>query len=491
MLDDFGDVLLGARKHKYEQWRLKLTLVPDQSLDGALLSKSFPTPPYERLLSDGVAVEIVAAVRALRDTLSVTNRGYRRQPRAHEVQVHRSCAVDLLDGAISVVDMLQRFTASKVSTFQQTLKAIIDYHVTFGHELSFWNKDQGPNRIKKQSGRKFWAYQNRVTGQHFVAAHVGNEIVSLKNVASFAEAKVVIEQEAAELLKLLNDYLAIPALRSVQNRRRVGPDWRSKGGNVDPTFFSACLPFRGVQFGKYVESSRRQNDLDDAFDACHDLSAVLRVAPAAITLCSSIGLAFGARGHGGKDRFVAHFELVGKNINITKVKGAGSFAHEWWHALDNHIAGLAGEPHGLVTAGLKRRIFPQDNGFLLVEEMRTLVKAIYATQLPQRSRALDRKRSKPYFRLSEEITARAFEGWVLHALKSKGQINDWLVNLQLWPNATATDGSAAPAVKDAYPYPLEDEIPVIAAAFEHLFRQGGPLHVYLTSLTSGACAEAA
>lgn len=113
MLDDFGDVLTGARKHKYQHWRQKLALVPDRALNGTLLSKSFPTPPYERLLAEGVAADIVAAVRALRDALTFTNKGYRRQPRAHEVQVHRSCAVDLLDGAVSVVDMLQRFGASK------------------------------------------------------------------------------------------------------------------------------------------------------------------------------------------------------------------------------------------------------------------------------------------------------------------------------------------------------------------------------------------
>lgn len=488
--DDFDDTLADARKHNYEEWKRKLALIPDQELDCALLSESFPVPPYGCLLAEGVDAETVAALRALRDTLSFTSIGGSRQPLRSEVAKHRSCAVELLDGVVSVADVVLRFKSPLSSTTQGTLQQIIAYHVAFGHELSFWNRDQSSQEAKKPSGREFWAYQCWLTGQHFVAAHVGHEIVPLKNVASFAEAKVVVEQEAAELLKTLADYLSIPALRSERNRRRVGPECRPEGGNVDPEVFATCLPFRELQFGKFVENSRSQSGLDDAFDACHDLSAILGVAPAALTLRASLGLAFGARGHGGKDRFIADFELVGKNINIATVNGAGSFAHEWWHALDNHIAALSGVPHGFVTAGLKRPIFPQDDGFTLVEEMWALVKAIYATQLPQRGCALDWRTSRPYFRLPEEIMARAFEGWVLHALKCKGQINDWLVNIQPRPNATATDGSYVPAVESPYPYPRDDEMPVIAAAFEHLFRQGGPMHAYLTGLTDIDRAEA-
>lgn len=490
-IDDFGYILPGARKHKYEEWKRKLALIPDQELDGALLSESFPVLPYTRLLAEGVDAETVAALRALRDTLSFTSTGRRKQPHRSEVAKHRSYAVDLLDGAVSVADVVLRFQSQFSSTTQGTLQQIIAYHVEFGHDLSFWNRDQRSQVAKKPSGRKFWAYRSRLAGQHFVAAHVGREVVPLKNVASFAEAKVVIEQEAAELLKALNDYLAIPALRSEQNRRRLGPDWRPEGGNVDPTFFSGCLPFRGVQFGKHVENSRRQNDLNEAFDACHDLAAILCIAPAAVTLCGTLGLAFGARGHGGKDRFIAHYELADKNINITKVKGAGCFAHEWWHALDNHIAGLAEEPLGLVTSGLRRRVFLSADVRFLVEELSTLVAKIRTTRLPVRSRNLDRKRSKPYFRLTEEITARAFEAWVLHELKGKGQINDWLVNLQPWPDSATSDASGTVLEESSYPYPRADEMPVIAAAFDHLFRQGGPMHAYLAGLTDIDRAEAA
>jgi hypothetical protein len=48
-----------------------------------------------------------------------------------------------------------------------------------------------------------------------------------------------------------------------------------------------------------------------------------------------IGLALGARGAG---KAAAHYEPGRHAINITKVRGGGSYAHEWGHALDDVIA---------------------------------------------------------------------------------------------------------------------------------------------------------
>lgn len=45
----------------------------------------------------------------------------------------------------------------------------------------------------------------------------------------------------------------------------------------------------------------------------------------------SLAIAFGARGSGTA---LAHFEPARNVINLTKLKGAGSLAHEWGHALD-------------------------------------------------------------------------------------------------------------------------------------------------------------
>lgn len=53
----------------------------------------------------------------------------------------------------------------------------------------------------------------------------------------------------------------------------------------------------------------------------------------------SLAIAFGARGRG---RANAHFELARNVINLTKMSGAGSLAHEWGHAFDFKVGQLCG-----------------------------------------------------------------------------------------------------------------------------------------------------
>ena len=66
-----------------------------------------------------------------------------------------------------------------------------------------------------------------------------------------------------------------------------------------------------------------------------DLSLVTNISPKALSLGGKLALAFGSRGSGNAS---AHFEPDLVVINLTKTKGAGSLAHEWWHALDNYFS---------------------------------------------------------------------------------------------------------------------------------------------------------
>jgi N12 class adenine-specific DNA methylase len=120
---------------------------------------------------------------------------------------------------------------------------------------------------------------------------------------------------------------------------RDGPDYR-KGRNVTGQDFIDTFGFRAVEFGNWVASDERQKVVNLAFDALHDLARVLGVAPQAMSLDGSLALAFGARGTGGMAG--AHYEPGRRVVNMTKLTGAGSLAHEWGHALDHYL----GEIHG-------------------------------------------------------------------------------------------------------------------------------------------------
>ena len=138
--------------------------------------------------------------------------------------------------------------------------------------------------------------------------------------------------------------------RNAENQPRIGDDHRN-GASVTPEGFTEAFGFRGVQFGNYVEGTRRQLDLNNAYDGLSDLAAVLNIPTRAISLNGQLGLAFGARGKGGRNPHAAHYEPGQVVINLTKNNGAGSLAHEWFHAMDNYFAKLDGGGKGYVTDG--------------------------------------------------------------------------------------------------------------------------------------------
>ncbi|MBR4877493.1 MAG: hypothetical protein IKU14_07265, partial [Rhodocyclaceae bacterium] len=140
-------------------------------------------------------------------------------------------------------------------------------------------------------------------------------------------------------------------VRGAENRIREGKDWR-KGADATPEMFMDAFGFRGVEFGKWVKQGKdtkeRQWMLNQAYDAFHDLADVLGVPPKAMSLNGSLGLGFGSRGRGG--RAAAHFEPDLVVINLTKTQGAGSLAHEWFHALDNYFSRMReGREHEFIT----------------------------------------------------------------------------------------------------------------------------------------------
>lgn len=269
--------------------------------------------------------------------------------------------------------------------------------------------------------------------------------------------------------------------RSDNNVERKGFDWR-EGRSISPDEFMQTFGFRGVQFGNYVENNRRQQDLNETYDALLDMAWALDVSPQSLSLNGTLGLAFGARGRGGIRAPNAHYELNEKVINLTKRKGAGSLAHEWFHALDHYLMDQlkkdlsVAAPSNFLTEqmtvnkhysqaqlntiegdGTWGRAFTQGSGQVLA------IKKL----LEERSNRLDEKRREPYWSLVEEIGARSFEAAIRHQLHEQGWQNDYLANIlpeQSWgdtPTALLRSALDSPIENEAppssYPYPLNNE----------------------------------
>ena len=118
------------------------------------------------------------------------------------------------------------------------------------------------------------------------------------------------------------------------DRARAGPERRT--GNVNGQDFKDTFGLRGVEFGNWNNQDERQALMNDAWDGLLDLADVLGLPPKALGLNGDLALAFGARGH-GLNSARAHYEPARTVINLTKEQGAGSLAHEWFHALDHYF----------------------------------------------------------------------------------------------------------------------------------------------------------
>lgn len=88
--------------------------------------------------------------------------------------------------------------------------------------------------------------------------------------------------------------------------------------------------FKGLEFGNWENPRKRNYDIEKAVSELPELARIMHSLN--LGMDKQIGVAFGARGMGG--RAAAHYEPALNMINLTKTKGYGSLAHEYGHALD-------------------------------------------------------------------------------------------------------------------------------------------------------------
>ena len=83
-----------------------------------------------------------------------------------------------------------------------------------------------------------------------------------------------------------------------------------------------------------MKQNDRQTSLNMGFEALKDLASALKISDKDIAYQGTLAIAFGARGSGNA---AAHYEPLRTVINLTKMHGAGSLAHEWWHGFDDYL----------------------------------------------------------------------------------------------------------------------------------------------------------
>ena len=520
-IEDFGEKLAGARK----DYAALMKDAEAVDISAEPLSKSWPEPDYQKLLEGGADPFVVAWAHAGRDEIPTRPQSsWKLSNWAAQVKMLRDISFKLVNGEISKDKLLETLGRDEFKRVRDHVGNRAELYQAVGHEKSLkgvtflehhyslykgernvtkWAIEQPskatafgnwPREILSANTRDealrefklkyagldlgskakakpgFIIYRKRGQDGAFVGKKIGREYIDLHKAGDIKAARAYMEANADALEALLAKYKDTPYERNAENAPRVGGDHRN-GAPVTPEVFANTFGFRGVQFGNYVEQGRRQSDLNEAFDALMDMAAVLGVPPRAISLNGRLGLAFGARGKGGKNAPAAHYEGGNMVINLTKGGGPGSLAHEWFHAMDNYFALTEGGVGGYITGGATSDKLRMEMRAAFV----AIKRAVQAGALKLRSEELDKRRTKPYWATPMEMAARSFESYIIAKLQDQSASNDYLANIvsqQAWDVSDAMRlgdfSDKGPA--SSYPYPTVDEMPAIRAAFDDFFK---------------------
>ncbi|USH03730.1 PLxRFG domain-containing protein [Grimontia kaedaensis] len=529
-LEDVGEKIGGARKDVWQAYSSSMQGKDNDEIKSLPMSKVWPQPNYQNMVKAGVSLEALSLFRAIREMVPAKPRtSYKVTRWATNISILREIALAVIDGTLPTQEAVAELKASpnrdalgiagKAALYDAIghEHSLSDFEVSSGDYSLFEGKHYSPAKtiwtvarkakggiyghwprtlasgdtqaeaIERFKGRfaelrkapspkkstSFDIYTKAGNSGFFIGKKVGRTYVDLAGpIDKLAEARKRLTEDHDALAEKLEKAKVIPPLRRDTNQPRLGEDIR-QGGDVTPEDFANTFGFRGVEFGNWVEQSKRQRMVNDAFDGLMDLAAVLGIPPKAISLNGELGLAFGARGQGGRDPAVAHYEPGRVVINLTKKSGAGSLGHEWWHALDNYFGKLdLGLNRGTNAAIYLTKDASHPNaGREVRAEMREafvgLMKTIDQTELRQRSLHLDRKKANDYWSTNIEMSARSFESYLIAKLADQNAKNDFLANIvteEGWARH-ATDAQTAAA----YPYPTEQEGMAIRRAFDRLF----------------------
>ena len=295
--------------------------------------------------------------------------------------------------------------------------------------------------------QKFSMYQTSA-GKYFISPK-GKSGIKLLEFDNSADAWAAYG-DTEKLGKIYEELKKFPSERRDWNRPRLGEDWRG-GQDMTPEAFGEVFPFRGVEFGNWVNQLERAACLNECADALNDLAGVIGIRPEAVALGGSLAWAFGSRGVG---KALAHYEPARRVVNLTKKKGNGCVAHEWFHALDNYMMIKAGKPSLMAVSDT--HAYGDAEKSPIFEAAKALKNALLKSDMYTRSRRIDAFRSAPYWATVTEMAARGFEAVVFYALQDAGLCNDYLVSIK-----EATDYTRS----ECYPYPTREEAAELAPLY--------------------------
>jgi len=437
--EDFGEKIGGAKK---DLWRARGLYADDlDEMNGREADKYvtkdnvWKKPNYQALHHDGVPVDVVYFIKKVRDSLNVRPAIYRNYSQDERKTIQKRYITTVrqlqavmenvrsVDDAKKAFDKffvdngyLQKANGSIIGTsyipvseyyrnpaLSQKLISILQIRSDRQFERDFTRKAERDQflvpkdkkipkgyEVHQYDGNGYSRHGDWQAGTYYVTK--GHTILET-NIATREEA-IRWAQEKAKGSRTKNGKKRFvpPQLEHIN---RTGPDYRN-GQEIVGQNYLDTFGFRGGEFGNWLNQLDRQASLNMGFEALKDLATALHISDKDIAFAGTLAIAFGARGSGNA---AAHYEPLRKVINLTKMHGAGSLAHEWWHGLDDYLGGQKG-----ASSMLSQR--PN-----LYEPMKKLVDAIkYKLESPEQAKARTRQMN--------ERQRRSAEVWIDSTMKS-------------------------------------------------------------------------
>lgn len=534
-VQDVGEKLYGSRADKAAMQALFQQELSDDDIRKKPLSKIWPKPKIKDL-DNSFSSAFAVAARA--EIPNKPRKRWKLDRWVKMVQGLRNISREVLDGTIDQINVENKLKGTSVlDGFYEKVKMYREIDKEFWYKI----KDIGnaPNSyrygtrtetgyeeipspfasvngksyqykksfhevipeiekdLQGDTGKPRLKFEVRGRGSSYFINKQGDS--EYRHLKTFDSSKEAIEYRNTHYGELVDEWDKVKArdnvrkadTRKKENLPRTGKDHR-KGKNVTAKEFMDTFGFRGVEFGKWVSQGKgkkeRQGMVNAAYDALFDLAGILNIPTDAISLNGSLGLGFGSRGHGWAS---AHYEPDTFVINLTKPRGAGSLAHEWFHALDNYFQLKRGDgkktdadfityrpetvyrnkSNGVTITGslFKQVESPEEwvrekDGVRpkVAERFVDVVDRLNESDMATRSKRID-KGKRGYWSSIIEMAARAFETYAISKMQDDGYQNDYLANVVSLGDFKRN--------KERYPYLTEEENGPVNEAFDALFSE--------------------
>lgn len=339
--EDAGEKIGGARKDYAKRAMVAedLEAMNDAERDLYVVKKNVWAPlDYSAMRADGVQAEAALAIKVVKDTLATEPD---RRWRNFDGDAAYIEAIAMVRDRLAGVKTLSEFNAACKELFVignrdekgEPTDTIFGMPMQrhWGKKASdiFFEANCGgtPRAVSQAIRRKISLWDREPTEDEKWRFLIKQKVEKTQEQRDEEKAKAERDRE-----------LHRPHLAHVQ---RYGEDWRG-GRDIVADDLLDHFGFRAVEFGNWLPQDERQQVLNMAFDSLCDLAAALKLPPKGLSLDGTLAVAFGSRGSGGKNAALAHYEPARKVTNLTRLNGAGSLAHEWMHALDDHLGGERG-----------------------------------------------------------------------------------------------------------------------------------------------------